>query len=159
MGALRELSRLLVAQLSVKRELFYPAVMHLAQNEVLDAWDNHSLTLKALSRALAARRHGEIFTSRVSVLKSVVLGLHALEEHALLAQVERKVAEERLESLGSEMEARFFVQLKRLWERDYSALSRRRRTTKLTHLARRPRLFRPIRPLSHEPEHHWSRVA
>jgi hypothetical protein len=86
-GALRELSRLLVAQLSVERELFYPAVMHLAQNEVLDAWDNHSLTLKALSRALAARRHGKIFSSRVSVLKSVVLGLHALEEHALLAQV------------------------------------------------------------------------
>ena len=155
--ALRELSRLLVAQLTVERELFYPAVMHLAQNEVLDAWDNHSLALKALSRALAARRHGKTFRSRVGVLKSVLHNLHAIEEHALFSHVERNLPGERLEALGTEMEARFFLQLKRLWERDYRAPVRKRRTTDLTRIARQG--VRSSRTLSREPERHWSRVA
>ncbi len=158
-NALRELSRMLVVQLAVERELFYPAVIHLAQNEVLDAWDNHSLALKALARALAARRHGRAFRSRVGVLKAVVLDLHATEENALFAQVERKIPDERLETLGSEMEARFFSQLKRLWEKDYGARSRKRRTTELTRIARGRCIFRRKRAPVREPEQHFSRVA
>ena len=157
--ALRELSRLLVAQLTVERELFYPAVMHLAQDQVLDAWDNHSLALKALSRALAARRHGKTFRSRVSVLKSVVLNLHAMEEHAVFDPVERNLPHERLETLGNEMEASFYLQLKRLWEKDYRAPMRKRRTTELTHIARGRRTFRGSRTVSREPEQLFSRVA
>ena len=159
--ALRELSRLLTVQLRVERELFFPAVMHLAQNEVLDAWDNHSLALKALSRALAARRHAKTFESRVRVLKSVVLNLNASEEHALFEPIERKIANERLEALGSEMELRFFSQLKQLWEKDYGAYARKRRTTELTRIARGRCIFRRSRPVvrEREPELHFSRVA
>ncbi|MEP7049702.1 MAG: hypothetical protein ABJB12_05085 [Pseudomonadota bacterium] len=154
--ALRELSRVLVAQLAVERELFYPAVMHLAQNEVLESWDNHSLALKALSRALAARRRGKTFRSRVEVLKGVVLNLHAAEEHGLFARVESNVPDERLESLGQEMEERFFQQLRRLWEKDYTPPARRRRTTELTRIARVQRRSRPPSPESLQ---HWPRVA
>jgi hypothetical protein len=143
--ALRELSRLLLAQMAVERELFYPAVLHLAQNEVLDAWDNHSLALKALSRALAARRHGKGFRSRVGILKSVVLNLHASEEHDFFDQVERKLPGERLETLGTQMEARFFLQLQRLWEKDYRAPARKRRTTALTRIARERSIVRRSR--------------
>ncbi len=157
--ALRELSRLLIAQLAVERELFYPAVIHLAQNEVLEAWDNHSLALKALSRALAARRHGREYRSRVGILKSVLLNLHTSEEHPLFDQVDRNLPNERSETLATEMEARFFLQLRRLWEKDYRAPMRKRRSTGLTRIARGRSIFRRAPTPSREPEQHWSRVA
>ena len=146
--ALRELSRLLIAQLKVERELFFPAVMHLAQTEVLEAWDNHSTALKALSQALAARHQSGTFGSRVGTLKSIVLNLHETEESALFAVVDHKVPAERLETLGSEMEARFFTQLKRLWERDYLGQGRKRRTTDLTRIACGSRVPRRARALT-----------
>jgi len=157
--ALRELSRLLIAQLTVERELFYPAVMHLAQNEVLDAWDNHSTALKALSGALAARHQAGTFRSRVEILKSIVLELHETEENALFELVEHKLSAERLETLGSEMEARFFTQLKRLWEKDYFGHGRKRRTTDLTRIACGSRIVRRPRAVAREPEHSFPQVA
>jgi hypothetical protein len=154
--ALRELARVLVAQQAVERELFYPAVMHLAEEEVLEALDNHALARRALSRALAARLRRNSFRSRLAVLKSFVLSLHAAEEQGVFPRVEGNLPAERLERLGTDMEALFHVQLRRLWEKDYLPSRRKRRTTRLTRLAR---LSHRLRPVAREPQQHWSRVA
>lgn len=154
--ALRELARALVAEQVVERELFYPAVMHLAQEKVLEALDNHALALRALSRALAAHLRSQTFRSRFAVLKSFVLRLHAAEEHGLFPRVEHNLAAERLERLGTDMEALFRLQLRRLWEKDYLPSPRKRRTTRLTRLAR---LTHRMRSVPRESQQQWSRVA
>jgi len=52
---LKELTRTLTAQLEAEREELYPAVLHLAQSEVLDAFEDQAPIERALRRVQAAR--------------------------------------------------------------------------------------------------------
>jgi hypothetical protein len=135
--ALVQLARLLTAQTTTERELFYPAVLHLAQNEVLDAFDKQVLAERAVRRALAARMTGKAFPSRVATLKLDVGSFVEAEERSLLPCIEGKVPTQRLEALGEQMEQRFQAVSQRLWQNsDYRTPTRRARATQLTRLAR-----------------------
>jgi hypothetical protein len=135
--ALVQLARLLTAQTATERELFYPAVLHLAQSEVLDAFDKQVLAERAVRRALAARMTGKAFQSRVAILKLDVGSFVEAEERSLLPCIEGKVPTKRLEALGEQMEQRFLAVSQRLWQNnDYRTPTRRARATQLTRLAR-----------------------
>jgi len=133
---LKELTRTLAAQLEAEREELYPAVLHLAQSEVLDAYENQAPIERALRHALAARVTERALKGRLGTLKSLVRQWTADEERSLFPTIEQKLSEHGLEAMGVQIESHFFIALKRFWQSDYAHAPRKTMLTGLTRIAR-----------------------
>ncbi len=127
---------MLTAQMAAERERFYPAVLHLAQTEVLDAYESQAPVERALRRVLVARVTGKAFKSRVGILKALVEKWAKAEERSLFPTLEHKLSEQRLEAIGAQIESHFLTVLKRLWQDDCRHPLRKRALSELTRIAR-----------------------
>jgi hemerythrin superfamily protein len=133
---LKELARTLTAQLEAEREELYPAVLHLAQSEVLDAYENQAPIERALRRAQAARVTERALKGRLGTLKGLVRQWAADEEGSLFPTIEQKLSEHGLEAMGAQIESHFLIVLRRLWQTDYAHPPRKTVRTDLTRIAR-----------------------
>jgi hemerythrin superfamily protein len=133
---LNELKRTLTAQLRSERELLYPALLHLAQNDVLDAYESQAQIEDALRRTLAARVNRDHFKSAIAALRCLVHDWAAAEEENLFPTLEVKLSEEQLETLGAELEERCISLLAGHWRSHYRHPPRKLALTELTRLAR-----------------------
>jgi len=133
---LKELTRTLTAQLEAEREELYPAVLHLAQSEVLDAFEDQAPIERALRRVQAARVTEGALKGRLGTLKGLVRRWATNEERSLFPTIAQKLTEHGLEVLSVQIESHFRDVLKRLWQSDFAHPPRKPTLTQLTRIAR-----------------------
>ncbi|WP_437588935.1 hemerythrin domain-containing protein [Sorangium sp. So ce1000] len=109
-GALRdELVANLVSHTAIEEELFYPESREVlgASPLIATSYEEHALVSMMLQKLLSAEPGDETFHARLGVLKELVQHHVEEEEKQLFPQVESAMGAERLEELGSRLEARF----------------------------------------------------
>jgi Hemerythrin HHE cation binding domain len=105
--ALKDLASALAAHMTIEHEFFYPEARDVDEDEILEAFEEHSLAEVALKRALATDPEDDSFDARVKVLKELIEHHVEEEEGELFPQVEKEIDNARLEALGAEMATRF----------------------------------------------------
>ncbi len=96
----------LCAHIATERELFYPAVRHVASKLVLEGYQEHAATRAALDRLLATRASGRPLDTTVTHLAHVFEDHVDEEEEELFPKAERALGA-RSFALAASMKARF----------------------------------------------------
>jgi iron-sulfur cluster repair protein YtfE (RIC family) len=102
-----QLANELAAHMTIEQEIFYPAIQNVNRKQVFESFEEHALAEVALKRLLAADSAAEEFQARVTALKELIEHHVKEEEHELFPEVEKALDEERLTTLGTEMQERF----------------------------------------------------
>jgi hemerythrin-like domain-containing protein len=93
--------------MTIEHELFYPEARDVDEDQIGEAFEEHAIAEVALKRALACDPDDEVFDARITVLKELIAHHVEEEENELFPEVESALSEERLETLGQQMEKRF----------------------------------------------------
>ena len=104
---LEELSNSLAAHMAIEHEFLYPAAKEVDDEQVNEAFEEHSLAEVALKRLLATDMEDEAFDARVTALKELIEHHVEEEEEELFPKVEKAIDEETLSSMGKTMKQRF----------------------------------------------------
>lgn len=104
---LEELANALAAHMTIEQELFYPAVKTLAEDLVMEAFEEHSMAEISLKRLLATDPDDSAFKARVKTSRELIEHHVREEEQELFPKVEKALGEEKLRELGKAMKKRF----------------------------------------------------
>lgn len=104
---LEELANALAAHMTIEQEIFYPAVKTMAEDLVMEAFEEHSMAEISLKRLLATDPEDSAFKARVTTTRELIEHHVKEEEEELFPKVEKKLGEERLLELGRTMKKRF----------------------------------------------------
>lgn len=102
-----ELANDLIAHMAIEHELFYPAVEAIDHTLITESFEEHSLAELALKRLLATDPGDVSFKARVVATRELIEHHVKEEEEELFPKVEKKLGDEKLETLGKQMKARF----------------------------------------------------
>lgn len=104
---LTELANDLVAHMAIEQDIFYPAVLRVKEDLVLESFEEHALAELALKRLVATDPKDPTFKAKVTALKDLILHHAKEEEEDLFPAVEKALGEEELLSLGKQMKPAF----------------------------------------------------
>jgi len=104
---LEQLANSLAAHMTIEQEIFYPAVKTLAEDLVLEAFEEHSIAEISLKRLLATDPDDSAFKARVTTTRELIEHHVKEEEEELFPEVEKKLGEAKLLELGRAMKKRF----------------------------------------------------
>jgi iron-sulfur cluster repair protein YtfE (RIC family) len=104
---LEQLANELSAHMVIEHELFYPAAAGFDREQISEAFEEHALAELAIKRLIATDPEDEAFHARVVAAKELVEHHVKEEEEVLFPKAEKKLGEEKLNTLGKEMKARF----------------------------------------------------
>jgi hemerythrin superfamily protein len=104
---LEELANSLAAHMAIEQDIFYPMVKQIDDELVNESFEEHALAEVALKRLLLTDPEDESFDARVTALKELIEHHVKEEEEELFPEVEEKIDEEELSSVGKAMKARF----------------------------------------------------
>jgi len=104
---LDEISNDLAAHMAIEQEIFYPAIVELDEDLIMEAFEEHSLAELALKRLRATEPTSEAFRPRAVALRELLEHHIEEEEEELFPEVEKEIDDEELEALGARMKARF----------------------------------------------------
>jgi hemerythrin-like domain-containing protein len=104
-----ELANALTSHNAIEEEIFYPAMMQALgpSGRVREAFEEHTVADFALYRLLQTNPQDETFSAKLQVLKELVMNHVEEEEGELLPQAEGEMDRERLDELGTRLEAAF----------------------------------------------------
>lgn len=106
-GALRDLASKLAAHMRIEEEIFYPRAREIAEDQILESLEEHTLAAFALKRIAEMDPEHESFSAKLKALKDLVLHHVEEEENELFPRVENAIGEQELSEMGEELEARF----------------------------------------------------
>lgn len=104
---LEQLANALAAHMTIEQEIFYPAVKTVAEDLVMEAFEEHSMAEISLKRLLATDPEDSAFKARVTTTRELIEHHVKEEEEELFPKVEKRLGEERLLELGRAMKKRF----------------------------------------------------
>ena len=104
---LKELAADLAAHMIVEQEIFYPAVLKVKEDLVLEGYEEHAAAEGALKRLLKTSPKDVTFKAKVTVLKELIEHHVKEEEGDLFPKVEKALGAERLTELGRKMKPLF----------------------------------------------------
>lgn len=107
MELMTELANDLAAHMAIEQEIFYPAVQHLDDDTIREAYEEHALAEVALKRLLGTDPESPSFKARVVAAKELIEHHVQEEEEELFPKVEKKLGDDALNALGKQMKARF----------------------------------------------------
>lgn len=96
----------LSAHMVIEQELFYPAVLKLKEDLVLEGYEEHAVARFALKRLMKTTASDQTFKAKVTTLKEIIEH-HAKEEEDTLFPASEKALGEGSASLCSKMKALF----------------------------------------------------
>ncbi len=102
--------------MTIEQDIFYPAVREVDKDMVLESFEEHAIAELALKRLLASAPNDQAFTAKAMVLKELIEHHVEEEEEDLFPKVEKKLASERLDSLGKRMKDAFEAAVERGYE-------------------------------------------
>jgi hypothetical protein len=103
---LRLLADELVAHMVIEEHVFYPRMKELAEDIVVESFEEHAVARFALARLMMAKGEEEQ-KARVKVLKELVKHHVDEERSELFPKVRKRIAGDELERLGDRMEMMF----------------------------------------------------
>ncbi|HEY1957441.1 MAG TPA: hemerythrin domain-containing protein [Polyangiaceae bacterium] len=104
---LDEVASELAAHMVVEETIFYPAVMKVKPDLVMESYEEHAIAQLALKRLLDVDGDGSIFTARAKAVFDLIDHHVEEEEEELFPKVEKAMDDDVLEALGKKMKARF----------------------------------------------------
>ncbi|MBL8956324.1 MAG: hemerythrin domain-containing protein [Myxococcaceae bacterium] len=104
---LDEISNDLAAHMAIEQEIFYPAIVDLDEDLILEGFEEHSLGELALKRLRATEPGSEAFRPRAVALRELLEHHIEEEEEELFPNVEKQLDDDELEALGARMRVRF----------------------------------------------------
>lgn len=104
---LRELASKLAAHMRIEEEIFYPRVREIAEDQILESLEEHTLAAFALKRIAEIDFEHESFSAKLKALKDLVLHHVEEEENEVFPRVEGAMGDSELSEMGEELEARF----------------------------------------------------
>lgn len=106
-NALRaKLATNLAAHMAIEQELFYPAVLKVKEDLILEAYEEHEVARFALERLLKTPVSDRTFQAKVTTLKEIIEH-HVEEEEEELFPASEKALGDSSEELCVKMKARF----------------------------------------------------
>lgn len=104
---LNELANNLAAHMAIEQDLFYPAASDIDGGLIAQSYEQHATAELALKRLLATAGDDPTFAVKVVALKELIEQHVAEEEEELFPEVDEKMDDEELKTLGEEMSAAF----------------------------------------------------
>jgi iron-sulfur cluster repair protein YtfE (RIC family) len=104
---LKEVADDLAAHMAIEQQLFYPSVLSIKKDLVNESYEEHSVAELALKRLLRTPPTEALFKARATVLKELIEHHVKEEEEDLFPAVEKAMAADALEQLGTKMEMLF----------------------------------------------------
>jgi len=102
-----ELANNLAAHMAIEQEILYPAVQSVDKKLISESFEEHALAEVSLKRLLATDPEADEFKARATALRELIQHHVEEEETELFPKVEKKLGEEKLEQLGTQMKRRF----------------------------------------------------
>lgn len=115
-ATLKKLADSLAAHMVIEQELFYPAVIAVSEDLVLEAYEEHAVARFALKRLMKAEKSDHDFKAKVTTLKELIEHHVEEEENDLFPKAEKALGESS-EALCDEMKALFDKTVKSGFER------------------------------------------
>ena len=103
---LEKLANSLSAHMVIEQELFYPAVLEVDEDLVLESYEEHAVARFALKRLLKTDPDNQTFIARVTTLKELIEHHVEEEEDDLFPKAEKALGE-RSQDLCREMKSLF----------------------------------------------------
>ena len=107
-GIVDEIMEKLRAHMAIEEAIFYPAVRELATKKtdemVSEAYEEHHVVKLVLDELPGVDLEDELFEARMTVLEELIEH-HVEEEEKEMFKVAEKLGDERLRTLGEEMES------------------------------------------------------
>lgn len=103
---LTKLASSLTAHMVIEQVLFYPAVLKVKDDLVLEAYEEHEIARFALKRLMKTKPNDRTFKAKVATLKEIIEH-HTKEEEEELFPAAEKALGASSEALGSEMKSLF----------------------------------------------------
>ncbi len=97
----------LAAHMIIEETIFYPAILKVKPDLVMESYEEHALAQIALKRLLDADGDGSIFTARAKAVFDLIDHHVEEEEEDLFPKVDKVIDDATLKALGKRMEARF----------------------------------------------------
>jgi len=105
-GLLAKLATNLAAHMAIEQELFYPAVLKVKENLILEAYEEHEVARFALNRLIKTPVSDRTFKAKVTTLKEIIEH-HVDEEEEDLFPASEKALGSGSDALCTKMKARF----------------------------------------------------
>jgi hemerythrin-like domain-containing protein len=106
-ATLEELANSLAAHMAIEQDIFYPMIKEVDEELVQESFEEHALAEIALKRLLLTDPEDESFDARVTALKELIEHHVKEEEEELFPEVEKKIDEDELKTVGKTMKTRF----------------------------------------------------
>jgi hypothetical protein len=104
---LEQLANDLAAHMVIEHELFYPVAAEIDREQISESFEEHALAELAIKRLLATDPGDEVFHARVIAAKELFEHHAKEEEEELFPKREKRLGDDKLNTLGKEMKARF----------------------------------------------------
>lgn len=104
---LRELASKLAAHMRIEEEIFYPRAREVAEDQILESLEEHTLAAFALKRIAEIDPEHESFPAKLKALKDLVLHHVEEEENEVFPRIEGAISDGELAEMGEDLEARF----------------------------------------------------
>jgi hemerythrin superfamily protein len=101
-----KLASALAAHMVIEQELFYPAVLKVKEDLILESYEEHEVARFALKRLMKTKLTDRTFKAKVTTLKEIIED-HAKEEENELFPAAEKVLGASSETLCSKMKTLF----------------------------------------------------
>lgn len=102
-----EIALKLSAHAEIEERFFYPEGREADEDLTLEAYEEHGLVKDLLKKIGKSRMNDESLKAKMTVLKEIVEHHVEEEEDEYFPECEKTLGDERLEELGTEMEAAF----------------------------------------------------
>jgi iron-sulfur cluster repair protein YtfE (RIC family) len=102
-----ELATDLASHMVIEQEIFYPAVIAVKKDLILESFEEHACAQFELTRLLQTSAKDESFKARVTTLKELIQHHVEEEEDDLFPKVDKALGTEKLVALAARMQARF----------------------------------------------------
>jgi len=102
-----ELARKLDHHAKIEERIFYPEGKEVDEDTTLEAYEEHDVVRSLIRKIKKTGPNDESFLARVTVLKEIVEHHVEEEEEEYFPKCEKAFGEEKLEELGTELEAAF----------------------------------------------------
>ena len=103
---LEKLANSLAAHMVIEQELFYPAVLAVKEDLVLEGYEEHAVARFALKRLMKTEPSERTFKAKVTTLREIIEDHMEEEEEDLFPRAEKALGEGSV-ALGAEMKALF----------------------------------------------------
>ncbi len=103
----RKLANNLAAHMVIEQELFYPAVLKVKEDLVLEGYEEHAVARFALKRLVKSNKADHTFKAKVTTLKELIEHHVKEEEEDLFPKAEKALLQEGSEALCELMKERF----------------------------------------------------